>query len=76
MVGNDVVWLVAIGLESSVIDNVFGVLSFFLSPLVDVFRNTKPCIIFQIIALSDFSFVIFHKFIQVRLLLSFESLSR
>ena len=37
--------LVGVELESSVIDNVFDALSFFLFPFVDVFRNNKPCII-------------------------------
>ena len=35
--------LVGVGSDSSVIDNVFGVLSFFPFPLVDVFLNNKPC---------------------------------
>ena len=45
VVADDVVLLVGVGLDSSIIDNVIGVLSFFLFPLVDVFGNTKQCII-------------------------------
>ena len=45
---------------------VFSVLSFFLSPFVDVFRGNKPCIIvLKIVTLSGFRFFIFHKVIQV-----------
>ena len=51
---------------SSVVDNVFGVLSFFLFPFVDVHRSIKPCIIvLQIITLSGIRFFIYHKVIQV-----------
>ena len=51
---------------ASIVDNEFGVLSFFLFPFVDVLRSDKPCIIvLQIITLSGFSFFIFHKVIQV-----------
>ena len=38
----------------------------FLFPLVDVFRDNKPCVVVrQIITLSGFGFFIIHKFIQV-----------
>ena len=53
----DVVSLVSVGLDSSVIDNVCGVLSFLLFPLVDAFGNNKQCIIVvQITAPSAFGF--------------------
>ena len=66
VVAGDVVLLVRIGLGSSVIDNVFGVLPFFPFPFVVFFRSNKQCIfVIQIITLSGFSFCISHKFIQV-----------
>ena len=46
-------------LGSSVIDNMFSVLSFFLCPFVDIFRSSEPCII----VFSDHYVV--HKLIQV-----------
>ena len=61
-----VVLLLVVGSGSSIIDNVFGVLSFFPFLFVDVLRRNKPCIIvLQIITLSGLRFFIFHKIIQV-----------
>ena len=52
-VAGDVVLL----LGSSVVDNVLGVLSFFLFPFVDVHRSDKPCIIvLQVVTLSGLRF--------------------
>ena len=66
VVAGDVVLLMKLGLVPSIVDNVLGVLSFFLFQFMDVFRCNKPCIIvLQIITLSGFTFFIFHQFIQV-----------
>ena len=66
VVAGDVVLLVKVGLGCSVIVDVFGVLSFLLFPLVDIFRDKKPyVIVLQIITSSGFGFFILHKFIQV-----------
>ena len=44
----------------------FGEVTFFLFPFVDVLRSHKPCIIvLQIITLSGLRFFISHKVIQV-----------
>ena len=48
IIAGDVVLLVRIRLVSLVIDNVFGVLSFLLFPLVDVFRDRKLCVIVSV----------------------------
>ena len=42
-VAGDVVLLLVVGSGSSVVDEVFGVLSFFLFPFVGAHRNNKPC---------------------------------
>ena len=58
--------LLVVASGSSIIDIVFGVLSFFLLPFVDVLRSNKPSIIvLQIITLSGLRFFISHKVIQV-----------
>ena len=44
--GGDVVAGDVVLLGSSIVENVFSVLSFFLFPFVDVFRNNEPCIMF------------------------------
>ena len=44
-------------LGSSVVDNVLGVLSFFLFAFVDVHRSDKPCItVLQVVTLSGLRF--------------------
>ena len=62
----DVVLLLVVVPSTSIVDNVFGVLSFFLFPFVDVLHSNKPCIfVLQIITLSGLRFFIFHNLIQV-----------
>ena len=57
-VAGDVVLLLIFGSDSSVVDNVFGVLPFFPFPFVDVHRSDKPCItIFQLVFLLSFESV-------------------
>ena len=61
-VAGDVVLL----LGSSVVDNLLGVVPFFLFPLVDVHRSDKPSIFVpQIVTSSGLRFFPFHKVIQV-----------
>ena len=51
-----------VGLDSSIVDDVFSEWSFFMFPFVDVFRSNKTCIVvFQIITLGGFRFFIFHE---------------
>ena len=66
VVGGDVVLLMGVGLDSSIVDDVFSEWSLFMFPFVDVFRSNKTCIVvFQIITLGGFRFFTFQKFIQV-----------
>ena len=65
-VAGDVVLVLVDMSGSSIVDNVSGVLSFFLVPLVDVIHSNNPCIIvLQIVASCGLRFFIFHRVIQV-----------